>query len=48
MPRPNLLKHTLDNIELVPADNNLLALVKSAKGLKLGLDARAKAINIGQ
>ena len=41
--RTQLLDDTLDHIELVPADNDLLALVQRTKRLQLGLDTRSQA-----
>jgi len=37
----DLLKNTLDGVELVATDNDLLALVQRQQGFELGLDARA-------
>jgi hypothetical protein len=42
-----LLNNTLHDIELIPADDNFLALVQCAKGLEFGLDARPKTIGGG-
>lgn len=40
----NLFNHTLRNIKLLSADDDLLALVKSPKGLNFGGNGRSVAV----
>ena len=39
-----LLDDTLDDIELIPTDDDLLAFIQCAKGLQFGLDARSETL----
>lgn len=43
--RADLLDNALDNIKLVTTNNDLLALVQSAKGVQFGLDSRTENIS---
>ena len=39
-----LLNDTLDNVELIPTDDDLLALIQSTQGLEFGLNARPETL----